>query len=107
MIELISNQLKKLKSLPKDQRTVYLKGESLYKSGSCQILTHAKNGWEVLVSDFEEELGVEVKIKIAEGEVSQLAKGKPVEWNGYGAAALMQIEEDLQHSALRIELPTL
>ena len=103
MIELISNQLIALKSLPKDKRTAYLRGEYLYREGNCQILTHARDGWEVLIADPDEETGTEAKIKVADEEVFQIMKGKPVPWNEHGVAALMQVEEDLKNSEPRIQ----
>lgn len=65
-------------------------------------MTHARNSWEVLVMDLEDEFGKEVKIHATDEEVFQMSKGKPIEWNGYGIAALMQVQEDLQHSEPRI-----
>jgi SNF2 family DNA or RNA helicase len=103
MLELIARELEKLKALPKQDRTPYLRGEYLYREGNCQILTHAKNGWEVLVTDPEEETATEVKIGIGEEQVFQVVKGKPASWDGNGVAALMQVAEDLQNSTPKIK----
>jgi len=103
MLECIDTQLAKLKSDHAHKENGYRRGEAYYRDGHCQVLTYARNGWEVLVLGDEEE---EREVKIHLDEEQQLfpaKKGKPVDWDSEGIAALMQIREDLSNAAPKLQ----
>lgn len=102
MIDQITNILESLKASEEIKHGDFIRAEQLHRNGNCQILTHAKNSWEVLVSPEEDEEETEVKIKTDNDDWYYFHKNKPVAWDSYGIASLMQIKEGLESTAPQI-----
>ncbi|MGH2643055.1 MAG: hypothetical protein ACRDE2_03840, partial [Chitinophagaceae bacterium] len=94
----ITEQLQKLKS---SKINDYAKAQKLYQRGNCQILAHARQGWDVLITDDHEE-ETEVKIRLRDDNCFYFVKNKPAEWDIYGIAALLQIQEELESTEPKI-----
>src|SRR5690625_2075828 len=101
MAEKIADFLRKLKDSKDMSKRNYIRGEKMYLLGYCQVLTHGKNQWEVLV-DIPDEEAVELKIKTAEEDWFCFQKKKPLEWGSWGIAALLQVKEELKNTAPQI-----
>jgi SNF2 family DNA or RNA helicase len=96
MNQSIKKQISVLKESPSVTEVMYRKAKALYINGDCQILSRSARGVDILIFDDGEE---DVEVRIAEDEDESLhysLKGKPAEWDSYGIAALMQIEEELE-----------
>jgi hypothetical protein len=95
----------KLKSSPSTQAD-YRKAEQLWRDGSCQVLTHSSDAWDVLVSWEDEE---ESEIRIAatgKGSFQMVEQVKKelryLPWSDKGIAALMQVAEELESTLPRV-----
>ena len=103
MIKNVQNQLENLSRADKNlEEKVYANGLRLYERGSCQVLTHSKSYWDILVSDFDEEeegedMGKEIRINFSEQEVFPSLKNKKLTWTPEAVAALKEVEFLLGH----------
>lgn len=96
MIQNIKKLIAALKGSPEITEAMYRKARAIYINGNCQVLSQSARGFDILVFD-EGEDNVEVRIATPEDEsLAYLFKGKPVSWDSYGIAALMQIDEELE-----------
>jgi SNF2 family DNA or RNA helicase len=94
MIETINTQATTLK---KEKPSEYQKGEALYRNGRCQVLSHSRQVFDVLVA-VENDEEVEVSIKEADEKIFYSAKGKMSEWDAVGVAALLQVKDELENT---------
>ena len=96
MIKSIKNQIKALKESPEITELVFRKARAIYLNGDCQVLSQSARGFDVLIFDESGE-DIEVRVEMREDEsLHCLFKAKPMLWNSYNIAALMQIEEELE-----------
>lgn len=101
MFDQIKEQLQNLKSSGKIKREAFLQAEKLYQNGACQILAHAKHGWDILITGNNDE-EVEVRIRLQDDDCIYLIKGKPAEWDSFGIASLLLIQEELANTEPKI-----
>ncbi len=101
MTEEIDAFLKKMKESEKINKKDYIRGEKMYLLGSCQVLTHGKSQWEVLI-DIPDEEAVELKIETDGEDWFCLQKKKTLEWGSWGIAALLQVKEELNNTTPQI-----
>ncbi len=101
IIEKIVHLLKRLKESQEITKSEYRRGEKLYLLGACQVLTYAKDRWEVLIQ-LPDEDSLELTIAQTNDTWFYSRKDKETEWDSYGIAALLQIKEDLGNTAPRI-----
>jgi hypothetical protein len=87
MLKTIQNYLAHLKEY---QPADYRRGKALVHQGSCQVLSHSNQYYEVLITTGDDEL--ELNIKMVEGDMIPLTGSKKADWNEYAVAALLQIE---------------
>jgi len=95
--EKINHFLLELRDSEIVQKQEYNRGKKLYLMGACQILTHGKIRWEVLV-ELPEEEALEVNIENEEDSWSYRHKKKKMDWDSCGIAALLQIKEELKNT---------
>jgi SNF2 family DNA or RNA helicase len=86
-----------LASLKNEKTTDYTKGETLYHNGSCQVLSHSRQAFDVLITSEDEE-ETEVSIIGQEEEMAYSVKGKAAKWDATGIAALLQVKEELENT---------
>lgn len=102
MTQSIKEQIKALIGSPEISETEYRKVRAIYINGDCQILSRSARGFDVLVFDEDD---VEVNILYSEEEsLRYFRDGKPLPWDSYGLAALMQIDEELEKPQHKIAL---
>jgi tRNA G37 N-methylase Trm5 len=102
MTQSIKEQIKALIGSPEISETDYRKAKAIYINGDCQILSRSARGFDVLVFDEDD---VEVNILYSEEEsLRYFRDGKPLPWDSYGLAALMQIDEELEKPQQKISL---
>ncbi|MEJ7692030.1 hypothetical protein [Daejeonella sp.] len=95
MTQSIKEQIKALIGSPELSQTDYRKARAIYINGNCQILSRSARGFDVLVNDDDED-NLEANILYSEEEsLRYFRDGKPLPWDSYGLAALMQIDEEL------------
>lgn len=86
-----------LTDLKKEKTTDYIKAETLYHHGCCQVLSHSRQVYDVLITSENEE-ETEVSIIGQEEEVTYSVKGKAAKWDAAGIAALLQVKEELENT---------
>lgn len=99
MISIIKNKLTKLRESNIIEARHYRKGNALYITGACQMLSQGQSSWEILVDGSEKE--AVVKILLEEEEVDYHLNGKKTPWNEFAVAALLQIAEELEQTEPR------
>jgi SNF2 family DNA or RNA helicase len=99
MTAIIKEQLTKLRESDIIEPQNYRKGNSLYITGACQMLSQGNRTWEVMVDGPDNE--VVAKITVDEDEVSYYLNGKKADWNEYAVAALLQVAEEHEHTEPR------
>jgi len=105
VITSVQEQLKKLEKEDKQSETkVYAHGLRLYEQASCQVLTHSKNYWDILITSFDqedntEELDTEIRINFGEEKIYPSLKTKEVAWTPEAVAALKEVEFLLNNDA--------
>ncbi len=102
MTQSIKEQIKAFIESPEISETDCRKARAIYINGDCQILSRSARGFDVLVF-YEDD--VEVNILYSEEEsLRYFCDGKPLPWDSYGLAALMQIDEELEKPQQKISL---
>ncbi|MFN6946195.1 MAG: DEAD/DEAH box helicase [Cytophagaceae bacterium] len=101
MLDAVKNQIKKINTDISGQ-TFIAKGEVLLKDGNTQILCVGDNEADVLlVKDLS---SYEVTIKKDQEEINYYLKGKKIDWDELGVAALMTLEAELEKPLTRPSL---
>lgn len=78
-----------------DSTGYYLKGRTIYEGARCQILSQSSHAFDLLVAIDEDE-DAEISIEASGQELKYFLNGKKASWDAYGAAALMQVKEELE-----------
>lgn len=99
ILESVNRQLGALKVTMR--KADFDKGQRLYISGACQILTYGKNRWEVLVVALDEQ-PEELLIVNDENGWFCLHNKVAIEWSENSVAALFQIRGELQNTEPKI-----
>lgn len=105
MITSVQEHLKKLEIEDKhSEAKVYAKGVRLYELASCQVLTHSKNYWDILISSIDQEdelqeIDTEIRINFNEDRIYPSHKTKEVAWTPEAVAALKEVEFILKNDA--------
>lgn len=98
MLSFIKQTLKKFQDGQVVTKEIFRNAQALYISGQCQLLSQSKERYDFWVSDdfFDAEVSVVAVDHEELGvEITPLKKGKPVEWDRYTIACLMQLAEEL------------
>jgi SNF2 family DNA or RNA helicase len=83
--------------LKKERASHYNKAEVIYAKSRCQVLSHSRHAYDVLITSDDEEY-TEVSIKQKEQEIVYFIKDKEAEWDAVGIAALLQVKEELENA---------
>jgi len=105
VITSVQEHLKKLEKEDKhSEAKVYAKGIRLYEQASCQVLTHSKNYWDILISSFDpqddsQEFDTEIRINFGGDRIYPSLKTKEISWTPEAVAALKEVEFILNNDA--------
>lgn len=95
VLESLNQQIDYLKATMNNAE--FQRGQRLYISGACQILTYGKSRWEVLIEPLEEEQEELLIINDENGWFCMQSKAM-ADWSETGVAALFQVGEELQNT---------
>ncbi len=94
-ISMIKSIKKKLTELRKNTDVnTFVKAEVLYQESGCQVLSQSTDAFDVLVTDYDED--IEISISETNGDVQFSPRRKEDAWHEYAIAALLQVKEELE-----------